>query len=248
MTSEEIRKYYKEAFDNRGHSRYRSIADKILSNMKWTENTTVLDYGCGTGILSHYIYEKYHCNIDAVDISKEEIENAELTWKDDKTNWILSENFDFPSQRYDIILSSQVIEHVHNVGNYLCRINSMLKENGILIIGLPNVLNFRYFYTQFRFSKKLGGDISKKMLLEYDKGMHHINAWDSFHFITLLASCGFEMIDYFPTEGVAIPIFNLGNKSIGYMDKKNKGIFKNMCYTMHYTFKKVKFVNINNFD
>lgn len=51
------------------------------------------------------------------------------------------------------------------------------------------------------------GGVSKEMLSNYDKGMHHINAWDSVYFVTLLASCGFEMIDYLPTEGVAIPIF-----------------------------------------
>ncbi len=94
----------------------------------------------------------------------------------------------------------------------------------------------------------LGGGISREKLSDYDKGVDHINAWDSMHFITLLASCGFEMIDYLPTEGVAVPIFNFLNKRIGYLDKKNKSIFRNLCYTMHYTFRKVKYVKINNFD
>lgn len=248
MSVEEIHEYYKNAFDSKSYSRYCSIANNILRKINITPDTCVLDYGCGTGILSHYLCEKYNCNIDAFDLSKDEIENAEVAWKDDKINWKTIENFDFPFEKYDIIISSQVIEHVHNVGNYLCRINSMLKSEGMLIIGLPNILNFRYLYTQLRFSNKLGGGISKKALLHYDKGINHINAWDSAHFITLLASCGFEMIDYLPTEGVAIPIFNFFNKKIGYLDRKNKGIFKNLCYTMHYTFKKVKYVNIGNFD
>ena len=78
--------------------------------------------------------------------------------------------------------------------------------------------------------------------------MDHINAWDSVHFVTLLASCGFEMIDYLPTEGVAIPFLHFMHRKIGYLDKRNRGIFKNFCYTMHYTFKKVKYVKINDYD
>lgn len=248
MTIEEIHEYYQKSFDRKGGSRYFSIADKILRKLNITQDTYVLDYGCGTGILSHYLYEKYSCNIDAVDLSKKEVQNAESAWENDKVNWLATEDFDFPLEKYDIIISSQVIEHVHNVGNYLCRINSMLKPDGMLIIGLPNNLNFRFLYTQWRFSNKLGVGVSKDKLEHYDKGMDHINAWDSVHFVTLLASCGFEMIDYVPMEGVAIPIFQFLNRKIGYLDKKNKGIFKNLRYTMYYTFKKVKFVKINNFD
>lgn len=93
-----------------------------------------------------------------------------------------------------------------------------------------------------------GGGLSKEMLSRYDKGMDHINAWDSAHFVTLLASCGFEMLEYLPTEGVAIPIFHFLKKKIGYLDKKNKGIFKNLCYTMYFVFQKVKVVKIKEFD
>ncbi len=248
MTVNEIHEYYQKSFASKSCSRYYSIANNIMNKMNITKDTYVLDYGCGTGILSHYLYEKYGCTIDAVDISEAEIQNAESAWKDDSINWIVTENFDFPLEKYDIIISSQVIEHVHNVGNYLYRINSMLKPGGKLIIGLPNNLNFRYLYTQWKFSNQLGGGLSKEMLSRYDKGMDHINAWDSAHFVTLLASCGFEMLEYLPTEGVAIPIFHFLKKKIGYLDKKNKGIFKNLCYTMYFVFQKVKVVKIKEFD
>lgn len=248
MTSDEIHEYYRSSFDNRSYSRYFSIANNILSNINIDCDSNVLDYGCGTGILSHYLYEKFGCNVDAVDLSKEEVQNAESAWKDDGIRWIVMENFDFPHEKYDIIISSQVIEHVHNVGNYICRINAMLKQDGKLIIGLPNNLNFRFLYTQWKASNKLLGGVSQKILACYDKGMDHINAWDSVHFVTLLASCGFEMIDYLPTEGVAIPFLHFMHRKIGYLDKRNRGFFKNFCYTMHYTFKKVKYVKINDYD
>lgn len=142
------------------------------------------------------------------------------------------------------------VEVIHKYYETVFDSKKMHKWLGVMIklIGLPNCSNFRYIFTQFRFNKKLGRDISKEMLSHYDKGMNHINAWDSFHFITLLASCGFEMLDYLPTEGVAIPMFEFHSKKMGYLDKENKGIFKNLCYTMHYVFQKVKFVDIGNFD
>ncbi len=162
MTDKEIHEYYQTSFYGDKCGRYFRIANSIISKMNITHNTYVLDYGCGTGIFSHYLFEKYGCNIDAVDISKNEIENAKSAWQKDKVNWIVAENFDYPFEKYDIIISSQVIEHVHNVGNYLCRINFMLKPDGRLIIGLPNNLNFRYLYTQWRFSNEFGGGYKQR--------------------------------------------------------------------------------------
>lgn len=177
----------------------------VFKHINLSENSKVLDYGTGTGILSHAISQKYGCEIDAIDISREAVEGAADAWSDDKINWIWLDEFDFPCENYDLIISSQVIEHIHNVGNYLKAINNMLKRDGVLMIGTPNALHFGYLWRQLRCREDRLVAWSRQMLSDYDKGMDHINAWDTYHFITLLASCGFEMIHFFPTEGVVIP-------------------------------------------
>ena len=91
------------------------------------------------------------------------------------------------------------------------------------------------------------------MLIEYDKGVDHINAWDTYHFVTLLASCDFAMENYIPTEGVVVPrlrIFNIFHRKKGgiYVDRMNRRMFRNLCYTQHFMFRKVKDVKIRNTD
>lgn len=214
-STEEIKRYYEKCFC-KPESRYSRMMRDLIKDGYIDENSSVLDYGCGTGIVSHYIYQKYHCKVDAVDISHEVINGAEKTWKKDDIRWITMDQFDFPKQRYDLIISSQVIEHIHNVGNYLNVINYMLKQNGHLLIGTPNVITFGLLWRQMRLSSDSLEAWSKKMLKEYDKGMDHINAWDTYHFVTLLASCGFALEKFLPTEGVTIPRWRFFNVLPGY--------------------------------
>lgn len=209
-SSAEIHNYYKECFDNPS-SRYSRMMKEFVNTNNISRETRVLDYGCGTGLVSHYLYKQFKCKIDAVDISKDEIEAARLAWDKDDICWLTMDEFTYPESEYDFVISSQVIEHIHNVGNYLAVINRMLKEDGNLIIGTPNVITPGLFWRQMRCKEESLKAWSRQMIIEYDKGMDHINAWDTHHFVTLLASCGFELERYLPTEGVPIPKFRFMN-------------------------------------
>lgn len=246
----EIHDYYKQSFGKK-YTRYWSLANSILEQCNITKDTRVLDYGCGTGILSHYLFMRYGCRIDAVDIS-EEVLGARRAWKNDAIAWISMDEYSFPEKEYDYIFSSQVIEHVHNVGMYLSRISKMLKDGGRLVIGLPNVMTLNYLWRQIRVTEERMRGHSKNILKNYDKGMHHINAWDTYHFVLLLASCGFELEHFFPTEGV--PRLMIGFYRYipwlrpGYGDQKNKGIFGKLCYTQHFIFQKNREIEISVYD
>ena len=104
----------------------------------------------------------------------------------------------------DIVISNQVAEHVHNVGNYLSQINRVLKKNGKLIISIPNVASPRYFLPPL--SKKFISYLKRRsedVFEAYDKPNTHINSWDAYHFTTLLASCGFKLENLVYCENVA---------------------------------------------
>lgn len=252
-TVTEVKQYYESCFSDQAsrYSRMMNILDAFIKS-----DSKILDYGCGTGLISHHLYKKYKCKIDAVDVSEDEITSAKKAWNSDHVNWITMDEFSFPDEKYNLIISSQVIEHVHNVGNYLCRINCMLQKDGFLLIGLPNVAQLGLLWRQLRITQRSLKDWSNKMLLEYNKGMNHINAWDTYHFVTLLASCGYALEKFFPCEGVVIPrIFSVSRFKKGtvqrgglYLDKMNKGPLKNLCYTQLFLFKKVKKINISNTD
>jgi 2-polyprenyl-3-methyl-5-hydroxy-6-metoxy-1,4-benzoquinol methylase len=236
---------YLSIFSNKNGRNFQmqELFPKSLNN-----ESKILDYGCGSGEISQLFNDKYNCKVDGVEISNNELLKAKITFGHNKDlNFVLLKEFTFPKKHYDFIFSSQVIEHVHNVGNYLSKINSMLKDDGYLLIGLPNIVNLNYLSGLAIFSQERALRHSKYMLNNYDKANHHINGWDPYHFITLLASSGFELIEYLPTEGTPISVVLKKIPIIG------KYIYKlpfrsRLSYTMHFIVKKVKAVSVNNYD
>jgi 2-polyprenyl-3-methyl-5-hydroxy-6-metoxy-1,4-benzoquinol methylase len=233
--------YYQSIFTNKRdrHSQMQKIFPQNLN-----QDSKILDYGCGMGGVSDLFVKSYSCNVDGVDISQNELQKAIMAFGNNtKINFILLENFDFPENNYDLIFSSQVIEHVHNTGNYLSNINQMLKNDGYLLIGLPNILNMNYLLKLGLSSHKKLTKHSKHILNNYNKASDHIHCWDPFHFTSLLASCGFELVKYLPTEGT--PMFN-AIKKIPIIGKYIYILPFNtkLSYTMFFLAKKVKQVTI----
>ncbi len=240
-----VKKYYKSVFVKK---RDRHVQMQKLFPSDLNEESKILDYGCGMGGISQLFYDKYKCEIDGVDISGNELKKAKITFGDNKNiNFILLKDFSFPAKKYDLVFSSQVIEHIHNPGNYLERINYMLKDNGYLVIGLPNIVNLNYLINLLFFSPKRMHKHAKNMSENYNKANNHINGWDPLHFITLVTSCGFEFVDYLPTEGT--PITNILYK----IPIIGKYLYRmpfqsRLSYTMFFIFKKTKYVKIGNND
>ena len=126
-------------------------------------------------------------------------------------------------------------------------VNTMIKDDGYLLIGLPNIVNLNYLSNLMLFSQKRALKLSKNMLNNYNKAGDHINGWDPVHFIRLLASCGFELVKYLPTEGTPLSMFLQKIPIIGkYI--YNLPFTTRLSYTMFFLVKKVKEVEIGNDD
>lgn len=240
-----VKNYYQSAFSRKidRHVQMQNLFPDTLNS-----SSKILDYGCGMGGVSQLFYDKYNCAVDGVEISENELQKAKIGFGDNKNlNFMLLDKFTFPENHYDLVFSSQVIEHVHNVGNYLSKINSMLKEDGYLLIGLPNIVNINYLVNLALFSQKRALKHSKNMINSYNKASNHINGWDPVHFITLNASCGFELVKYIPTEGTPISFFL---QRIPFIGKYiyNLPFTTRLSYTMFFLFKKVKDVQIGQND
>lgn len=103
-----------------------------------SENDKVLDYGCGTGAILTGLsginkYESY-----GVDVSENAIDYAKSQFKD--YNWLkisIDDKLPFNDGNFDVVLSSEVIEHVFDVDSYLKELHRVLKPGGILGITCP---------------------------------------------------------------------------------------------------------------
>jgi len=96
----------------------------------------LIDIGCGSG---EFLYQmkNFGWEVYGVEISQE---SADMGNKQG-LNIFCGElgEADFPDNFFDVVVLSQTLEHVYSPGSYLEKIHRLLKEGGLLIIGVPNV-------------------------------------------------------------------------------------------------------------
>jgi len=230
-------KSFIESYSNETKTDLKGRYNRILKLVP--PNTYVLDYGCGWGIFSEMIANK-GCRVDAIDLDKYSIEIAKEFIKENNSltfNHISINSIE--DEKYDCVISSQVIEHTHNPGNYLMECNRVLKKDGILIISLPNNITPNQILTQL-----INWNIKFAQFFEnynYLKMHDHIQAWDPFSFMRLLNSMGFEFVSVDFIEGLPFP----KNKYFRLFEIPR---INNLSRTMVFKVQKKRFVKLTNFD
>ncbi len=120
------------------------------------EGGTVLDVGCNTGYLSFKLKEK-SCKVIGLEIDPEMAEEARLYC--DKVFVGNAEVIELPYKEYfDVILYADVLEHLRNPLEVLIRFKDYLKQNGYIVVSIPNVANWfvrlSLLFGKFHYSSK----------------------------------------------------------------------------------------------
>jgi len=113
--------------------------------IKFASFKKVLDYGCGSGYGSFLLAKKAE-NVIAVDISLEAVEYAKENFASE--NLIFKEVKDLGYQKFDLITSFQVIEHVPNDKEYIYKLKNLLNPGGILLLTTPDKSNRLFNHIQ----------------------------------------------------------------------------------------------------
>ncbi len=103
----------------------------LLNSFKVTEKN-VLDLGAGTGDFLKVCKEN-NWTIFGVEPNKEARKIAK-----DKNVLLVSDINSFQNKQFDVITMWHVLEHVANLTEYIKTVKSLLKENGKLIVAVPN--------------------------------------------------------------------------------------------------------------
>jgi len=126
-------------------NRYRISGAAHLARYYWVEkyvvNKTVLDAGCGSGYGDN-ILAKTSKKVVGIDISENAINYARKKYKRPNLEYYvadLTKGIDL-KDKYDIVISFNVIEHINDVGKYYDSLVGALNDAGILIIETPNRL------------------------------------------------------------------------------------------------------------
>ena len=150
------------------------------------KNKTVLDVGCNEGYIGLH---SHNTNVFyGLDYSPDAIEKAKTIYKDVKVMDLnYPEQLTFIPEKYDVIVFADVLEHLINPKSTLEYFIKYLRENGYIIISLPNVANW-----QVRLNLLLGRfDYKDNGIM--DRTHFHLYTFKSARF--LVEDCGLQIIE-----------------------------------------------------
>lgn len=123
-------------------------------------NSTVLEFGCYTGIMTGYMKNYLGCKVYVCEIDPQALQYArpyaERAWQGniETLEWLQ----EFQGIQFDYILFADVLEHLRNPELVLQSAGDLLKEGGSVLLSVPNVahnsiiyglLHNQFEYTEF---------------------------------------------------------------------------------------------------
>lgn len=118
----------------RAEARLRNpwIADNIRRHARASEDTTVLDVGCGAGFLSNHLAAQGF-RVTGVDLSENSLKVAQLRDQTGRAEYILADAYQLPfaDESFDVVTSTDFLEHVSEPRRVLREISRCLKPGGL---------------------------------------------------------------------------------------------------------------------
>ncbi|MEK7577093.1 MAG: class I SAM-dependent methyltransferase [Patescibacteria group bacterium] len=98
-----------------------------------------LDFGCGKGVITKKVHElRPAYSISGVDISQKALMVAQKKVPSGTFNVITeTQKIPFPTNTFDFILASDVLEHIYDTKTAFQELSRVLKPNGSLLISCP---------------------------------------------------------------------------------------------------------------
>ena len=133
MESHEIQKMYElEEF----HYWFKAKRELIIDlYKKYCKPGLALDVGCGTGAISKAL--KKFTKVISCDFSDESVRYSKIRNPDIEVIRGNAESLAFKSNMFDVLVSSDLLEHVENDNKAMKEFNRVLKKDGKLILTVP---------------------------------------------------------------------------------------------------------------
>ena len=112
----------------------------IKSSNKPFKKISILDIGCGGGLLSEPM-SKLGANVVGIDASKKNIAVAKFHAKKNKLKIdykVLSPEMLKTKVKFDVILNMEIVEHVEDLNFFIKKSSELLKKNGLMFVATLN--------------------------------------------------------------------------------------------------------------
>ncbi len=138
ISKTDITRKHTSSFDE-FHVRGKAVSEELFSQIELTQDSQVLDLGCGLGGTCRMLAEKYNCTVHGIDYSEQHIETAaslsELIGFQNKTLFTQADatQLPYPSEEFDLIITQHVQMCIEDKQRLYSEIKRVLKKGGQLI-------------------------------------------------------------------------------------------------------------------
>lgn len=118
---------------------YKVISKEIRSTSK------IIDIGCGGGELLDYLSYKGLSHLTGMDPSKKSIDYLMQRGYEGICQSIFDDIKDENREKYDLVISTAVVEHVYDINMYVERLKQYVAKDGCIFLTAPAVEGFETF-------------------------------------------------------------------------------------------------------
>jgi 2-polyprenyl-3-methyl-5-hydroxy-6-metoxy-1,4-benzoquinol methylase len=167
----------------------KTITDyKIREILRFTKGDTVLDLGCGKGLITREL-AKVHKTVIGVDGSGDKIDEARKVNKQNNIEYVTSWFDDYiPTHKINSVVISNVLEHLEDPVALLKRVYTWLGSKGRVVSTVPNSNSLNR-----KLGLKMGVIKTLKSLTPEDVGKGHVRVYDKDQLAADYKKAGFEI-------------------------------------------------------
>jgi 2-polyprenyl-3-methyl-5-hydroxy-6-metoxy-1,4-benzoquinol methylase len=100
---------------------------------------TLLDVGCGNGVLGEYLKKNGAERVCGIEVVEEAARNAVSVLDEVLIGNIETMELPFDPESFDCIVCADVLEHLVDPWSVLCKLKGFIKPGGYLVASVPNV-------------------------------------------------------------------------------------------------------------
>jgi 2-polyprenyl-3-methyl-5-hydroxy-6-metoxy-1,4-benzoquinol methylase len=159
---------------------------------------SLLDVGSSTGIIGHYL-SAYFGQVTGVDIDEGTIAFAKASFDQENLEFRLGDGIglDFPDHHFDVVICSQVYEHVLDATRLVDEIYRVLKPHGICYFAATNRVKLMESHYNLPFLSILPRPLAHLYLRILRRGSYYYEKHLSYWGLKDLVK-RFDIIDYTP--------------------------------------------------
>lgn len=122
-----------------------NLAAAIIDENCQSKSASILDIGCANGGLLHCLKEKGYENLTGIDITRICVENVKKAGFNAFFGGIFNLE-ELGDNKYDVVILSHVLEHVHDLQRTVQNLKTLLSPNGIIYIEVPDASRYFNYY------------------------------------------------------------------------------------------------------